>query len=50
MGRDGGDILITSGVAGRRTEMEVDSLNWDDIAKFRDKPFPHETLGIADLS
>src|ERR1700733_14537472 len=27
---------ITSGVAGRRKEMEVDSLNWDDIAKFRD--------------
>jgi isopentenyl diphosphate isomerase/L-lactate dehydrogenase-like FMN-dependent dehydrogenase len=27
---------ITSGVAGRRPEMEVDSLNWDDIAKFRD--------------
>jgi isopentenyl diphosphate isomerase/L-lactate dehydrogenase-like FMN-dependent dehydrogenase len=27
---------ITSGVAGRRKEMEVDSLSWDDIAKFRD--------------
>ena len=26
---------ITSGVAGRRPEMEVDSLNWDDIKKFR---------------
>ena len=27
---------ITSGAAGRRDEMRVDSLNWDDIAKFRD--------------
>src|SRR5580692_4070562 len=27
---------ITSGVAGRRPGMEVDSLNWDDITKFRD--------------
>jgi isopentenyl diphosphate isomerase/L-lactate dehydrogenase-like FMN-dependent dehydrogenase len=27
---------ITSGVAGRRPEMEVDSLNWDDIARFRE--------------
>ncbi len=26
---------ITSGVAGRRPEMEVDSLNWDDIVTFR---------------
>ena len=27
---------ITSGMAGRRDEMRIDSLNWDDIAKFRD--------------
>jgi isopentenyl diphosphate isomerase/L-lactate dehydrogenase-like FMN-dependent dehydrogenase len=27
---------ITSGVAGRQPGMEVDSLNWDDVAKFRD--------------
>ena len=27
---------ITAGAAGRRDEMRVDSLNWDDIAKFRD--------------
>ena len=26
---------LTSGIAGRRPEMEVDSLNWDDIATFR---------------
>ena len=28
---------ITSGVAGRRDEMTLDSLNWDDIRVFRDK-------------
>ena len=28
---------ITSGVAGRRDEMTLDSLNWDDIRIFRDK-------------
>ena len=27
---------ITSGAAGRTDEMRLDSLNWDDIAKFRD--------------
>ena len=27
---------ITAGAAGRRDEMRIDSLNWDDIAKFRD--------------
>ena len=27
---------ITSGVAGRRDEMRIDSLNWDDIRIFRD--------------
>ena len=27
---------ITAGAAGRRDEMRVDSLNWNDIAKFRD--------------
>jgi (S)-mandelate dehydrogenase len=27
---------IVSGVAGRRDEMNHDSLNWDDIARFRD--------------
>jgi (S)-mandelate dehydrogenase len=27
---------ITSGVAGRRPEMAVDSLNWDDVKKFRE--------------
>ena len=27
---------LTSGIAGRRPEMEIDSLNWDDLAKFRD--------------
>jgi isopentenyl diphosphate isomerase/L-lactate dehydrogenase-like FMN-dependent dehydrogenase len=27
---------MTSGIAGRRPEMEIDSLNWDDLAKFRE--------------
>ena len=27
---------ITSGMAGRRPEMVLDSLNWDDLRKFRD--------------
>jgi (S)-mandelate dehydrogenase len=27
---------MTSGIAGRRPEMEIDSLNWDDLKKFRE--------------